>query len=42
MNKKEYDRLAALLAAAPTSEAEDQALLDGGSVTGAPVCRFQD
>lgn len=33
VSKKEYDRLAALLAAAPTSESEDQALLDGGSVT---------
>ena len=35
VSKKEYDRLAALLTAAPTSEAEDQVLLDGGSVTGA-------
>lgn len=31
----EYERLAARLAALPTSEAEDQALLDGGTVTGA-------
>lgn len=34
VNRAEYDRLAALLASVPTSEAEDQALLDGGSVTG--------
>lgn len=40
VSKKEYDRLAALLAAAPTSESEDQALLDGGSVTGALCCPF--
>lgn len=30
----ERERLAARLAALPTSEAEDQALLDGGTVTG--------
>lgn len=31
----EYDRLASLLAAAPTSEGEDQALLDSGIFAGA-------
>ena len=38
----EYERLAARLAALPTSEAEDQALLYGGTVTGKGARLFMD
>ena len=34
--RAEHDRLAARLAALPTTEEQDQALLDSGNITGAP------